>query len=116
MSNEAERSSTSSSSSSSSSPPSLPESRQPARRNVEEIARLERDDRRKLPLSERISFEITMRAGTPACAVLHVVAFIGWMLWNSAAPAPWRFDPYPFGFLTMFVSMEGVILAVFVLI
>src|SRR3954471_8541343 len=112
MSNEAERSSTTTSSS----PPSLPESRQPARRNVEEIARLERDDRPQLPRSERISFEITMRSGTPACAVLHVVAFIGWMLWNSAAPAPWRFDPYPFGFLTMFVSMEGVILAVFVLI
>ena len=38
------------------------------------------------------------------------------MIWNSFAPSPWRFDPYPYGLLTMFVSMEGVILAVFVLI
>jgi uncharacterized membrane protein len=42
--------------------------------------------------------------------------FALWMLWNASGPASLRFDPYPFGLLTMAVSMEGVILAVFVLI
>jgi uncharacterized membrane protein len=38
------------------------------------------------------------------------------MTWNAAAPQAYEFDPYPFGLLTMAVSMEGVILAILVLI
>ena len=38
------------------------------------------------------------------------------MAWNVLAPGHLRFDPYPFGLLTMAVSMEGVLLAILVLI
>ena len=84
--------------------------------NVEEISRIEREDTDTLTFGARISLAITNVAGTFGFAVFHVSAFVGWMLWNSLGPAGWQFDPYPFGLLTMFVSMEGVILAVFVLI
>lgn len=93
-----------------------PSSTERALHNVEEIARLERDERLNLGLGERISGTVTTAAGTPACALLHLLLFSGWIAWNSLVAGGWRFDPYPFGFLTMFVSMEGVILAVFVLI
>lgn len=87
-----------------------------ALRNVEEIARLERDQQEELSLGSRISAAITRVAGTFGSALTHAIGFTTWMLWNSFGPQALRFDPYPFGFLTMFVSMEGVILAIFVLI
>jgi uncharacterized membrane protein len=88
----------------------------PAARNVEEIARLERDTAGRLPLGERISIATTNTIGTFTVAVLHLLLFASWMTWNSAAPEGWRFDPYPYGLLTMAVSMEGVLLATLVLI
>ena len=48
--------------------------------------------------------------------LIHIGAFAGWILVNSGAVPlmrPW--DPFPFILLTMFVSMEGVVLALFVL-
>lgn len=85
-------------------------------RNVEEIARLEREQSAELPLGSRISLAVTNVVGTFTFALVHVITFGVWMGWNLVGPAGARFDPYPFGLLTMFVSMEGVILAVFVLI
>ena len=87
-----------------------------ALRNVEEISRIERDHDQALTLGSRISLAITNIAGTFAFALFHLTLFVGWMAWNSVGPQAWRFDPYPYGLLTMIVSMEGVILAVFVLI
>jgi CRP/FNR family transcriptional regulator, cyclic AMP receptor protein len=48
---------------------------------------------------------------------LHVGFFAGWILLNSAwVPLAPLFDPYPFGLLTMIVSLEAIILSVFVLL
>jgi uncharacterized membrane protein len=87
-----------------------------AARNVEEIARLERDENSALTRTERISLAITSAVGTFFCAAIHVALLAGWCTWNTLGPAALRFDPYPFGLLTMFVSMEGVVLAILVLI
>jgi uncharacterized membrane protein len=84
--------------------------------NIRRIADLERSARRDLTPSERISKAITDFAGSMAFVVLHLLLFGGWALWNGAGPERFRFDPYPFGLLTMFVSLEGVFLATFVLI
>ena len=91
------------------------QSTNPAARNVAEIAALERQQVEDLSLGERISLGITNTAGTFLGALAHVVVFATWMAVNSRGPDAWRFDPYPFGLLTMIVSMEGVILAIFVL-
>jgi uncharacterized membrane protein len=88
----------------------------PASRNIERIARLERDEKASQTLGTRLSLAVTNAAGTPLFAVVHVLLFTSWMTWNAAAPQAYKFDPYPFGLLTMAVSMEGVILAILVLI
>jgi uncharacterized membrane protein len=88
----------------------------PAVRNVDEISKLEREEVAELPRGERISIALTNAAGTWVSALAHLVVFGGWMSWNTVAPRDLRFDPFPFSLLTMIVSMEGVILAVFVLI
>jgi uncharacterized membrane protein len=101
-----------------------PRSRQPDRRNeaaaavrnVEDIARLEHESQAAISAGERVGIALTNAAGTIQCALLHLILFVFWFAWNSAGPDALRFDPYPFGLLTMLVSMEGVILAVLVLI
>jgi uncharacterized membrane protein len=88
----------------------------PAARNVAEIAKLEAAGERQLPLSARISLAITRTAGTFGFALVQATALMAWCAWNVVGPPELRYDPYPFGLLTMIVSMEGVVLAIFVLI
>jgi uncharacterized membrane protein len=47
---------------------------------------------------------------------LHVVWFAVWIAWNLGALGAKPFDPYPFGLLTMIVSLEAIFLSTFVLI
>ena len=47
--------------------------------------------------------------------VLHVIWFAIWIPWNVGAFGYAPFDPYPFGFLTLVVSLEAIVLAIFVL-
>jgi uncharacterized membrane protein len=45
----------------------------------------------------------------------HVVAFAGWILWNLGIFGLPQFDPFPYGLLTMIVSLEAIFLSIFVL-
>ncbi len=48
---------------------------------------------------------------------LNVVWFGGWIVLNvNIIPGVKAFDPFPFGFLTMVVSLEAIVLSIFVLI
>src|SRR4051812_32348203 len=47
---------------------------------------------------------------------LQSLAMLAWIAWNGLAPKALRFDPYPYGLLTFIVSLEGVLIATFVLI
>lgn len=84
--------------------------------NIRAIVQLERDAFREATLSERVGDRITRVAGTLMFAVAHAIAFACWASWNTLAPEQLRFDPYPFGLLTLIVSLEGVLVATFVLI
>jgi uncharacterized membrane protein len=55
-----------------------------------------------------------LAAATPFL-VLHVVWFVVWGVWNLGWLGLKPFDPYPFGFLTMVVSLEAIFLSIFVL-
>lgn len=66
-------------------------------------------------LSDRVADWITEFAGSMACVVLHVVIFAVWIGWNLFAPTQ-GFDAYPFGLLTMIVSLEAILLSTFVMI
>jgi uncharacterized membrane protein len=49
--------------------------------------------------------------------IIHLLVFCFWFLANTGKlPGIKPFDPFPFGILTLIVSSEGVLLAIFVLI
>jgi uncharacterized membrane protein len=87
----------------------------PTAQNLERVARLERETEARESRATRFIVHVTNAVGTPTCVVLHALAFAGWMMWNSVIDPALRFDPYPFGLLTMTVSMEGVLVAILVL-
>jgi uncharacterized membrane protein len=47
---------------------------------------------------------------------IHIVGFAIWILLNVHIVPFGNFDPFPFGFLTLVVSLEAIILSVFVLL
>lgn len=84
--------------------------------NIETVARMEHEflDQRSAP--DRIGDAITNFAGTMKFVIIHLVLLAVWFFVNSGAVSAIRpFDPYPFVLMTMIVSLEGVLLAVFIL-
>lgn len=66
-------------------------------------------------LIEHISAQISKNAGSTPFLALHIIWFGGWIAWNTDL-LPFRvFDPYPFGLLTMVVSLEAIFLSIFIL-
>lgn len=56
-------------------------------------------------------------AGSIPFLLIHVVLFAFWLIVNWVPiPGVPQFDPYPFGFLTLAVSLEAIFLSVFVLL
>jgi uncharacterized membrane protein len=84
--------------------------------NVQAIIDLERKAVAASTWSARVSDAISRFAGSLWFVLCHLTAFVAWALWNALAPQALRFDPYPYGLLTFIVSMEGVLIATFVLI
>ena len=88
----------------------------PAADNIRAIVQLERQALRQSTIAERLGHVISGAIGTMAFVVWQTAAMLGWIGWNVVAPQGRRFDPYPFGLLTFIVSLEGVLIATFVLI
>jgi len=88
----------------------------PAAENIRAIVELQRQANRRASLGERAGQAISDAIGTMLFVTLHAAAMISWIAWNSLAPSSVRFDPYPYGLLTFIVSLEGVLIATFVLI
>ena len=68
---------------------------------------------------EKIADWIAVFSGSIPFLMLHVVFFAVWILLNVNWLPGWKppmFDPFPFGLLTMVVSLEAIILSVFVLL
>jgi uncharacterized membrane protein len=101
--------------------PHLPESApevtvESARKNIETVVRLEQASMESRSLGERVSDVITRFIGTMSFAVFHLLLFGVWFVVNLGWTPLKPFDPFPFGILTLIVSSEGVLLAIFVLI
>jgi len=64
---------------------------------------------------ERIADVIAVFSGSILFLVLNAAWFAFWIIWNTL-PGLRHFDPYPFGFLTMVVSLEAIFLSIFVLV
>jgi len=85
-------------------------------RNVRTVAKLERDAMAERTMTDRLSDAITRVAGSAGFVAVHAVGFAVWIGLNvGAVPGVAPFDPYPFSFLTLVVSLEAIFLAIFVL-
>jgi uncharacterized membrane protein len=68
-------------------------------------------------LQDRAADGITSFAGSMPFVYLHSVWFVGWILLNlGILGAGLAFDKFPFGLLTMIVSLEAIFLSTFVMI
>jgi uncharacterized membrane protein len=47
--------------------------------------------------------------------VIHAFIFMAWIYWNLPISGLPKFDPYPYGMLTLVVSLEAIFLSIFVL-
>jgi uncharacterized membrane protein len=65
---------------------------------------------------ERLADAITDFSGRMYFVYFHIVWFAVWIFINLGYLGIQPFDPYPFGLLTMVVSLEAIFLATFVLI
>ncbi|HSJ87205.1 MAG TPA: DUF1003 domain-containing protein [Anaerolineales bacterium] len=65
---------------------------------------------------ERLADAITDFSGRMYFVYFHIVWFAVWILINLGYFGIKPFDPYPFGLLTMIVSLEAIFLSTFVLI
>jgi uncharacterized membrane protein len=84
--------------------------------NVEAIKRWEKTILLKRSKAEQVSDWIAWTAGSGPALVLHLLWFGAWVTVNAGAVRGIRpFDPFPFPFLTMTVSLEAIFLALVVL-
>lgn len=86
------------------------------RRNVETIIRLEEATRAGRTTAECLADEITRFCGSMTFVWVHVIWYGAWIAANTLLPAGQRFDPFPFSFLTLIVSLEAIFLATFILL
>lgn len=85
--------------------------RHTASRNVNE----EMEDRRTV--MQKMADWIAEFSGSMAFLVLNGLVFLVWIVANvDLVPGLPAFDPFPFGLLTMAVSLEAIFLSIFVLI
>jgi len=70
----------------------------------------------RLSMLQRIADWIAWFSGSMAFLTLNGLWFLIWIGANTLPPPEKQFDPFPFGLLTMIVSLEAIFLSCFVLI
>jgi uncharacterized membrane protein len=75
-----------------------------------------RADAKRTP-AEKFADMLTAKFGSVVFLGVNATWFLVWLSWNTGIlPGLEPFDPFPFGFLTMVVSLEAIFLAIIVLI
>ncbi len=85
------------------------------RENVRAMRRLERLAAAHRSAADRVAGAVARWCGQIGFVWLHVALFAGWIAFNAWPGLP-HFDPYPFTFLTLCVSLEAIFLSAFILI
>ena len=85
-------------------------------RNIRTIIHLRTKAAKERGLQDRIADVITTFSGRMIFAYVHIVWFGIWILLNTGRFGVQAFDPFPYGLLTMIVSLEAIFLSTFVLI
>lgn len=89
------------------------------RKNTAAVIEMQRKMTATRTLQGRVADAITTFSGSMAFVWIHAVWFGLWVLLNIGLvhiPHVSEFDPFPFGLLTMVVSLEAIFLSTFVLI
>ena len=82
-------------------------------KNIRTIVDLEEATRARGTGLERLIDRIAWVVARPVVITIHLVFFAVWMFLNRG---PGGFDPYPYSLLTLTVSLEAILLSVFLLI
>ena len=87
------------------------------RKNIRAIADLEERALHQRGTANRVSDAISHAAGSVPFVLFHIVGLSAWFVVNAGVvPGIEPFDPFPFGLLTMVVSLEAIFLSTFVLV
>lgn len=89
------------------------------RKNIAAVMKAQQEVSQARTTQGRIADAITTFSGSMAFVYLHAVWFGFWILLNVGLihiPRLSEFDPFPFGLLTLIVSLEAIFLSTFVLI
>ena len=84
--------------------------------NIHTIVNSRRVAANQRTTEERLADAVTSFSGRMYFAYFHIIWFGVWILINLGYFGIKPFDPFPFGLLTMIVSLEAIFLATFVLI
>ncbi len=86
-------------------------------RDERRFGRLDQPRELRRPLMPRLYYDpeafgqfserIARFLGTARFLVYMTVFVAVWLVWNVLAPLAWRFDPYPFIFLTLMLSLQA---------
>jgi uncharacterized membrane protein len=85
-------------------------------RNIRTITRLRLHTAQERTVQDRLAGAITSFSGSMLFVYLHSLWFGAWLLVNTCHMGILQFDPFPYGLLTMIVSLEAIFLSTFVLI
>jgi len=91
----------------------MPDQKYPRTILRRQLATLTMLDRRRRGREERVADLITKFSGSMQFVYLHIGWFTVWIVLNVTIA---RFDPFPFGLLTLIVSLEAIFLSTFVLL
>lgn len=85
-------------------------------KNIEDIRRLEQASLAKQSRGERIAQSVTQVAGSALFIAFHILWFVIWITLNMGMISSVQaWDPFPFSFLTLVVSLEAIFLSLLVL-
>jgi uncharacterized membrane protein len=85
-------------------------------RNIANLSRLRQQTAQRRTLQEHLADAITSVSGRMLFVYLHILWFGSWIVINAGWQRFPAFDPFPYGLLTMIVSLEAIFLSTFVLI
>lgn len=81
------------------------------------VANLNEVAERKLSFLQKLAAQIADSTGSVGFLTANMSVFAFWIIWNiGLIPSLVPIDPFPFGFLTMVVSLEAIFLSIIVLL
>lgn len=84
--------------------------------NVDTVRRLEEATKLNETFLHRMATLITRFCGSMTFVGVHAMWYLAWIGINVGLSEKFRFDAFPFSFLTLVVSLEAIFLSTFILI